>query len=292
MSDPRVEPTREELDCARRFYAEEVRFAAHLERTQVVDAFARVARERFLGPPPWLVVGGLAGYWEASGDDPRQTYHNVLFAVDPARGLHNGLPSFLALLIEAAEVAVGEHVVHIGCGTGYYSAILAELVGESGHVTAIEVDDDLAARARANLVDLAQVEVVQGDGTRFDPGAANVILVNAGVTHPVPLWLERMLPGARMLLPLTVTAPLHGYGAALKITRQSEGLAARFVSGVAIYPCTGARDDELGRRLGDSFARGFAELARVRSLRVDEHPNDESCWFHGDGFCVSARAPG
>ena len=159
-------------------------------------------------------------------------------------------------------------------------------------MTAVEVDDELATRARANLADLAQVEVVQGDGTRFDPGAADAFLVNAGVTHPAPLWLERMLPCARLVLPLTVTAPLHGYGAALKVTRQSAGLAARFISGVGIYPCTGARDDELGRRLGESFARGFAELARVRSLRVDLHRNDASCWLHGDDFCVSTRAPG
>jgi len=288
------EPARDELDRARRFYAEEVRFAARLRCAEVVDAFARVPRERFLGSPPWRVVTELSSYWEVPDPDPRHTYHNVPFAIDSARALHNGLPSFLARLIEATEVVVGQHVVHVGCGTGYYSAILAVLVGEAGHVTAVEVDEELAARARANLADLDQIEVVHGDGTCFDPGAADAFLVNAGATHPVPLWLERMLPGARLVLPLTVTAPLHGYGAVLKVTNRvsSDGsdLTAQFISGAGIYPCTGARDEELGRRLGESFARGFAELARVRSLRMDEHAADDSCWFHGRGFCVSTGA--
>ena len=99
-----------------------------------------------------------------------------------------------------------------------------------------------------------------------------------------------MLPGARLVLPLTVTAPLHGYGAVLKVTREAGGLTARFISGAGIYPCSGARDEELGRQLGESFARGFGELARVRSLRLDEHDQDESCWLHASDFCVSTRA--
>jgi protein-L-isoaspartate(D-aspartate) O-methyltransferase len=291
MSETTAEELEElaERDRARRVYAQEVRFAAQLGSAEVVDAFAQVARERFLGSPPWRVVTALASYWEVPGADPRDTYHNVPFAIDRARALHNGLPSFVAKLIEAAEPAVGQHVVHVGCGTGYYSAILAALVGGTGRVTAIEVDEELAERARANLAELDQVEVIHADGTRFDPGAADAILINAGATHPMPLWLERMLPGARLVLPLTVTAPLHGYGAVLRVTRVAAGLAARFISGVGIYPCSGARDEELGGRLGKAFSRGFAELARVCSLRLDEHAQDGSCWLHATDFCVSTR---
>jgi protein-L-isoaspartate(D-aspartate) O-methyltransferase len=284
-----VQTQSEELDRARRFYAEEVRFSAQLSSPEVVAAFARVPRERFLGAPPWRVFTGLGDYWEAPGSDPSATYHDVPFAIDAARALHNGLPSFLARLIEASELAAGQHVVHVGCGSGYYSAILAELVGSGGRVTAIEVDEELAARARENLDGLEQVEVVHADGTRFDPGAADAFLVNAGATHPVPLWLDRMLPGARLVLPLTVTAPLHGYGAVLKVKGEAGGLSARFVSGVGIYPCSGARDEELEQRLRESFARGFRELVRVRSLRLDEHAPDESCWLHASDFCVSTR---
>ena len=72
--------------------------------------------------------------------------------------------------------------------------------------------------------------MVHGDGTTFDPGAANAILVNAGATHPCPLWLDRMLPGAALILPLTVDAPLHGLGGVLKVKRERHGMTARFIS--------------------------------------------------------------
>jgi protein-L-isoaspartate(D-aspartate) O-methyltransferase len=70
--------------------------------------------------------------------------------------------------------------VHVGAGVGYYTAILAELVGAEGRVTAIEFDAELAARPAVNLAQTPHVRAVHGDGTRvvFDP--ADVIYVNAG----------------------------------------------------------------------------------------------------------------
>jgi protein-L-isoaspartate(D-aspartate) O-methyltransferase len=76
-------------------------------------------------------------------------------------------------------------VVHAGCGTGYYTAIIAHVVGEHGRVTAIEFDQGLAARARTNLRHLPHVEVIAGDATVYDPGKVECIFINAGATHPV-----------------------------------------------------------------------------------------------------------
>ena len=50
--------------------------------------------------------------------------------------------------LAAADPKPGDHVVHIGIGTGYYTAILAELVGPTGRVTAIEYDASLATAPR------------------------------------------------------------------------------------------------------------------------------------------------
>jgi protein-L-isoaspartate(D-aspartate) O-methyltransferase len=65
----------------------------------------------------------------------------------------------------------GEHVLHLGCGTGYYTAIIAELVGSTGRVTAVEIDLTLAQKTRAALADWPQVKVIQADGahTSFEP---------------------------------------------------------------------------------------------------------------------------
>jgi len=93
--------------------------------------------------------------------------------------------------------------VHVGAGVGYYTAILAELVGAAGAVTAIEFDAERAARATANFARAPHVRAVHGDGTRvvFEP--ADVIYVNAGATRPAASWLEQLKEGGRLILPLT-----------------------------------------------------------------------------------------
>jgi protein-L-isoaspartate(D-aspartate) O-methyltransferase len=276
-----------EIEAARHFYAEEIRFTANLQREEVVQAFARVPREGFLGRPPWRIASPGGTYRTVPGADPCSAYHNVMFAIDERRQLNNGQPSFVGSLIDESGARSGHHAVHIGCGAGYYTAILAELVGEGGSVTAVEVDDDLVVRARANLSPWRQVEVKHADGAVYDPGAADAILVNAGATHPLPLWLDRLLPGAILIVPLTVSYSVHTLGQVLKVTSTPRGLAARFVSPVGIYPCTGARSEELGRKLVASYARGNDALARVRSLRRDEHAEGSGCWLHTSEFCLS-----
>ena len=140
-----------ELDDCRRFYAEEIRFEANLDSPTLIEAFARVPRENFLGPGPWQmvcpsVVPGATTY--RTIEDPRHLYHNVLIAIDATRELNNGHPSSLARWINALDLKAGDRVFHLGCGVGYYTAIMAEVVGAGGSVVASEVDSDLAARAQ------------------------------------------------------------------------------------------------------------------------------------------------
>ena len=100
----------------------------------VVRAFATVPRERFLGPGPWLICTGEAPnkYWSTEDDDPRCVYHNVVIGMLTEKGLNNGQPGFWAYLFDRLDLAPGKRVLHLGCGAGYYSAILAEIVGPSG----------------------------------------------------------------------------------------------------------------------------------------------------------------
>lgn len=51
--------------------------------------------------------------------------------------------------------------LHLGCGTGYYTAVAAELVGQMGKITAIEIDPGLAEKARAALMPWPQIRAVQ-----------------------------------------------------------------------------------------------------------------------------------
>jgi protein-L-isoaspartate(D-aspartate) O-methyltransferase len=287
-SKPRETTTSSDLNLARQFYAEELRAVSDLQSEALVRAFAKVPREHFLGPGPWQVRSpGIEGYYATKDADPRRLYHNILVAIDATRNLNNGHPSFLASLIDRLEVKPVDHVIHVGCGTGYYTAIIAEVVGREGHVTAIEVDTQLAARACDNLHCFPNVKVIEGDGGDIDAGPADAILVNAGATHPRPVWLDSLRPGGRLILPLTVTddADGSGGGRVLKIIRQPEGFAASFISGVGIFSCVGGRDTELNQRLKEAFERG--DWKSVQSLRRDSHESTDSCWLHAENFCLS-----
>lgn len=276
-----------EADTLRERYAEEFTYTAHLTSAAVIRAFARVPRERYLGPGPWRIFQPYARfYWTTPDADPKHLYHDVLVAIDEMRLLNNGQPSFLASLIEALELQEGDHAVHVGCGTGYFTAILAELVGPNGRVTAIEVDADLAARSRGNLADLPNVEVVHGDGGEHDPGPADAILVNAGATHPRRIWLDSLRPNGKLVLPLT---GLYGTGWVLKVVNH-KGYAAHFISSISIFPCAGARDADTARLLGEAFMSGG--WAAVRSLRRDTHQIEPTCWLHSDNLCLSTVDPG
>jgi protein-L-isoaspartate(D-aspartate) O-methyltransferase len=276
-----------ELEQARQAYAEELRYAAHIRAPEVARAFATVPRERFLGPGPWRIFmtefSLMRGYWTTPDADPRHLYHNVLVAIDEARGLNNGSPGLWAFLFDRLGVAPGSRVLHLGCGTGYYSAILAELVGPSGKVTAVELDADLAARAKTALEPWRQAEAIAADGTSFAPGEVDLIVASAGATHPPALWLDRLRPGGRLLFPLTSDS--HG-GGMLKLTRrEGDHFAAAFLCRVWFYGFAGARESEANRRLEAVMAKG--DLLGAHSLRRDAHEESERCWLHGEGWCLS-----
>ena len=127
----------------------------HPRSAALVQALATVPHEHFLGPGPWQIAAPTpSGTYRTTEDaNLRHLYHKVVVAIDATRHLNNGQPGFLALLIEALEPQRGDRVVHIGCGLGYYTAIVAAVVGPAGSVTAIELDPTLAAQAGTNLCD-------------------------------------------------------------------------------------------------------------------------------------------
>ena len=280
------------LDQCRRFYADEIQYAANLHSPALIEAFARVPRENFLGPGPWQigvpdVATGKVEYLTTPSADPRHVYHNVTIALDPARNLCNGQPSSLAAWMSALDLQPGNRVFHLGCGVGYFTAIMAEVVGLTGCVIASEVDAGLAARAQQNLVEYSNVEVHGADGAALDPGMCDAIFINAGVTHPHPQWLERLREGGRMILPLTIPMGLQiGKGVMTKIVRQTTGLSAQVVSFVAIYSCTSARDPQLEPLLTKAMTTGA--LFKMKSVRQDAHEAGDTCIVHGEAVCISS----
>ncbi|TMJ63421.1 MAG: methyltransferase domain-containing protein [Alphaproteobacteria bacterium] len=269
--------------------------AAGVDDRRVEAAFAAVPREAFLSRGPWQVVRWSAAtsrsdYVRTPSRDPVYLYDDAAVAIMPERALNNGVPSFLAALITGASPNPGEHAVHIGAGVGYYTAILAHLVGRRGRVTAIELDALLAERARKNLAAQRNVCVVQGDGTKIMFEPADVILVNAGATRPADAWLDGLAEGGRLILPLTAggfpNADIRN-GAVFRIARRGGEFAAERISGVIIFPCEGMRDAASEAALAAAFIKGGAEHV-TRLYRHNEVP-EEDCWVRGRGWCLAYR---
>src|SRR5215469_2959405 len=164
--------TMDDLRPARKLYAESIRQKTNLRSEHLVRALAEVPREEYLGPGPWKIMRFVfpLKYGDTPDANPSRIYDDVLVALDQYRDLNNGLPSAVAGWLDVMNIQPGEHVVHAGCGTGYYTALMAHMVTESGRVTAIELDTQLADHARTNLRSFCQVEVIAGDATRYDPG--------------------------------------------------------------------------------------------------------------------------
>jgi protein-L-isoaspartate(D-aspartate) O-methyltransferase len=277
---------------SRRSYAQAIASAAGLTTPALVEALATVPREQFLRPGPWLVVGAADArkppHWTPD-DNPEAVYQDASVAIDPDRQLFNGAPSFLSRLIDNLSLVPGSRVLHIGAGLGYYSALMALIVGPSGRVVAVEVDEGLAADARTNLASMPWVEVRQDNAADVE-GPFDAILVNAGVTHPQESWLDALGRGGRLLMPLTVSLPAMGAtlgkGVMLMVTRTPENAFIPEVqSFVAIYSALGLRDAAIEASLGQAMRRtSFPNLTR---LRRDPHPGNEGCWLHAERFCLS-----
>ena len=275
------------LAQARLAYAEELRHVAHLGDERVVAAFASVPRERFVGPGPWHVLDlAEGGYWHTPDSDPRRLYHNVLVALVPEKKLNTGEPSLWARHFDRLGVHEGDRVLQIGSGTGYFTAILAELVGAGGQVQAIEIDPQLATQAAANLTPWPQVAVTEGNGLADAAGGPwNKLIAFAGVPAPVEAWHQLLAIGGRAFYPLTTDKG----GIMLSIERLGDRWAALACGRAWFYPCIGsqAKDDISNlERAFDLLDFGF-----IRSLRHDHHEADGSCWLHGDGWCLSCRDP-
>jgi protein-L-isoaspartate(D-aspartate) O-methyltransferase len=283
-----------ELGIIRAAYARQILAAARIvDNARLEAAFSATHREDFLGAGPWWILRWFRDYVTTPDADPVYLYTNDLVGILPERQINNGQPSLHAHLMHQASPADGDHVVHIGTGTGYYTAILAHLAGRSGRVTGIEYEPELAARAKANLADYPNVEIIEGDGTLVSFDQADVIYVNAGCTRPAESWLDRLADGGRLILPMTSDQGflakslerMASAGAVFRIERCGSDYFAKWISPVAIFPCAGSRDEASERALAEAFAnKGWQQVTR---LYRDQEIPEERCWVKGPRWCLA-----
>ena len=271
----------------RQIYARQILAKAGVANDErLAAAFAKVPRENFAGSPPW-VFNDFSTYRELASADPLVLYQDMLIGLDVSRGVNNGMPSLHAGALHALSVREGETVAHMGAGAGYYSALLAELVGPEGRVLAVEYDASLAEKARDNLRGYPNIEVVQGDATALPKEDADVIYANFALDHPPAAWIDNLAVSGRLLFPLGVPGSERGrqgdfkhsdIAGFLMIDRRAAGFGARFLQRVSFVWAEGQEPVPEGRHAAMAEAFRSRRATRVRSFRWHEPKRDDE-WY-------------
>jgi protein-L-isoaspartate(D-aspartate) O-methyltransferase len=289
----------QKLAIVRRAYARQMLGFADVRNDRLEQVFASIRREDFLGNEPWRIAGtpGTA----LPVNDPVYVNQDVILALAPERGINNGSPSLHAKMLNDLAVEPGQHIAHVGAGAGYYTAMLVELTGPWGRVTAIELDARLAESARANLAAWSNVTVICGDGGSALSEDVDRIYVNFGVAAPAASWIEHLKPGGKLLFALGVPHPYvrakfprhAAHGAAFLIDRKENSFAAHWLY-PAYYVCAdgalnGVADADAELALYEASERGGFEF--VRSMRSNEPSDPERCWYCSPRWSLSFDAP-
>ncbi|SEM13807.1 protein-L-isoaspartate(D-aspartate) O-methyltransferase [Stigmatella aurantiaca] len=148
-------------------------------------------------------------------------------------------PYVVALMSQALGLRGSERVLEIGTGSGYQTAVLAQLCKE---VYSVEIVPALARSASLLLKDLgfSNVFLREGDGGQGWPETApfDVIIATAAPEAVPPRLLAQLQPGGVMVIPV---GPQGGAQELLRITRSPEGLLPRVehLLPVRFVPMTG-----------------------------------------------------
>jgi len=204
-------------------------------------AFLAVPREVFIPEVIWRYVGDDLVPLRRS-DDPEEWLPRaygpryVVTQVDDGSPAGPGgrgrvatssasRPDIVAMMLDAGRLEPGMRVLEIGTGTGYTAALLAERLG-AHNVTTIEIDPDLAARARAALATAGygDVTVICGDGAYGHPAGAPFDRVLSTVAAPrVPYtWVAQTRLGGLVVTPWSSAYEPAGL---LSLTVGADGIA-------------------------------------------------------------------
>ena len=147
----------------------------------VLNAFLTVRREDFVS-------------------DRRKPVAYIDNDVEIAPGRYLMAPSPLAKLLQLAEIRPTDHVLDLGAGTGYTSALLGRLAGS---VVALESDAELAAVAKANIeaIGLPNVSVVTGELAAGHAARApyDLIIVGGAVEELPEALFAQLKEGGRLV---------------------------------------------------------------------------------------------
>jgi protein-L-isoaspartate(D-aspartate) O-methyltransferase len=149
-------------------------------------------------------------------------------------------PAIMASMLEMLALQPGQRVLEIGAGTGYNAALIAHIVGESGSVTTVDLDEEIVSDARQHLaaVGCPQVNVICGDGAEgYAPAAPyDRIILSVGAEDIAPAWQQQLATNGRLVLPLTLRCAPRVFA----FTPHGKGLRSVAITPGGFMPLRGA----------------------------------------------------
>ena len=149
-------------------------------------------------------------------------------------------PHMVAIMVEAMRAKEGQRVLEVGGGSGYHAAVMAHVVGPTGHVYSVERLEPLAERARASLEASGlsdRVTVLVGDGSCgwHEHAPYDRISVACGAPEVPEPMLEDLEDGGMLLIPVG-----GGYVQELvRITRDGDRFRREGLGGCVFVPLVG-----------------------------------------------------
>ncbi|MEU8251855.1 methyltransferase, FxLD system [Nonomuraea sp. NPDC048916] len=193
MSDVTTDNDVEEAAIVRAAMVRELRDQRAIRSESLAAAFTSVPRHLFTPGEPLKVAYAVDATPIVKTDGNGLTLSSV------------SAPHLQATMLEAAAVEPGMRVLEVGSG-GYNAALLAELVGDNGRVTTVDIDPDIVERAGTFLHEAGydHVHVVLADAEQGVPMAApfDRIIVTAGSWDIPPAWIEQLADDGRIVVPL------------------------------------------------------------------------------------------
>ncbi len=148
-------------------------------------------------------------------------------------------PWLQAAMLEQANLGPGMRCLEIGSG-GYNAALMAELVGPTGEVTTVDIDPEVADRARRCLgsAGFGHVNVVLADAEDgvAEHGPYDRIIVTVGVWDLPPAWMDQLAEGGRIVVPLR----LRGLSRSVVFVREGTSLVSLGHEMAGFVPVQGA----------------------------------------------------
>ncbi len=216
-------------------------------RTQrVADVFAKVDRHLFTPGTPLEEVYEATTAVRTKWDERGSAISSV------------SAPQIQAFMLEQADIRPGMRVLEVGSG-GVNAAMLAELVGETGSVTTMDIDSEVTGRTR-ELLDAAGytgVRVACSDAEHGLPelGLVDVVLVTVGCWDVPAGLLHHLAAGGRMVIPLR----MRGITRSLALERDDDHLVAASAEtcGFVKAQGLGQHQERMLLLLGDRIALRF-----------------------------------